>query len=128
MNWLAVVLFLELSNITSGGTSVGIPDDMTTVKINNQYASTVEVRMEFFDMFYTTFGTKTKMVDTTHWTYYPFSVSNFFETGMYLFENIKIGFRHTCIHPEIPWRYEINNPVMNGSYDEIFISGEFNLK
>lgn len=126
--WLEILFAIQLSTITAGQSEVGISTQKTSINIETQHAVTVEAEALFFDVFYIDFGTKTKVTDTTNLTYYPYSVSSKFGFGLYLFDSIKVGFNHVCIHPQIPWDYEVNHPLFNASYDEVYIRAEFTLK
>lgn len=126
--WLEIIFAVQLSTITAGHSEVGISQEISSINIKSQHAITVEAEALFFDVFFIDFGTKTRVTDTTNLTYYPYSISSKFGFGLYIINNIKIGFTHVCIHPQLPVEYEVNHPLFNAYYDEIYIRAEFNLK
>lgn len=125
-DWLQINTLLEISKIVSGTTQLGITQRKDDLYTKLQYQSVVEAQFIILNYFYITYGFKTKMVDTSNYSFYPYQVSNKIESGV-LLKNLTIGIRHYCVHPESPWDYVPIHDRFNASYDEIFISYKIKL-
>ena len=121
---LSIILSIQLSLGSSESQLYEIPDTTIENYIDQDYYLTFGTELFIYEYFYIKGSAKILLqLNNEEMEAWPLALSSYFELGAIL-NNMKVGWKHFCTHPVIPWYNEAFIKFYDEAGNEFFIQFE----